>query len=372
MNYLRNLLSCYQQYPDPDIQLHLFIDYPEDAMEYQGDAIVIHRMEIAIPAGLQHYPRRIMKRLLGYDPQALNVLKQAKIDLLTHNPLGKQDTIDTLYWQPDFQHRLLPDLFSPEERAGRDAIVETTRRWGKILLSSHAAAKDFRDCYPDLAAVQTHVLHFSSTGILGVVPMERTELAKQYPVSEPYFFLPNQFWKHKNHQLVVDALRQANSDIRVICTGRMEDYRDPAYVPNLLEQVKRAGLEDQFITLGSVPYPVLASLMHHSVAVLQPSLFEGWSTSVEESKAMRKSIVLSNLAVHLEQAPERGTFFSPNSPDDLAAKLEQVYSEFDPVIEETYAAKRLLNRSNLEHAWATNFSNIIKTVRKAGHEQRSS
>ena len=139
----------------------------------------------------------------------------------------------------------------------------------------------------------------------------REQLNLHYPVLEPYFFLPNQFWQHKNHGVVVDALRELPKTIRVICTGSMDDYRNHGYVPELLAKARQAGVDDRFICLGIVPYPMLVSLMHHSLAVLQPSLFEGWSTSVEESKAMCKQIVLSNLDVHLEQAPERGRFFRP-------------------------------------------------------------
>ena len=64
--------------------------------------------------------------------------------------------------------------------------------------------------------------------------MSLEELSRTYPASEPYFFLPNQFWQHKNHGVVVEALRQLPAKIKVLCTGSMDDYRDKTYVPNLL------------------------------------------------------------------------------------------------------------------------------------------
>jgi hypothetical protein len=59
-----------------------------------------------------------------------------------------------------------------------------------------------------------------------------------------------------------------------------------------------------------------------SSAVLQPSLFEGWSTVVEDVKAMGRPLFLSDIPVHLEQAPS-ATFFKAGSPEDLASTLEQ-------------------------------------------------
>ena len=62
---------------------------------------------------------------------------------------------------------------------------------------------------PELAEVQAHVLHFSVSTVLDEAPLCRVELEQNYPVHEPYFFLPNQFWQHKNHAVVVEALRRS-------------------------------------------------------------------------------------------------------------------------------------------------------------------
>jgi glycosyltransferase involved in cell wall biosynthesis len=361
VNYFNNLLRCYQQYPDPALKLVVFTGCPEDAALYRSDAIEIHPWP-EITGRLGHYPRTVAKRLLGYDPVLLKILKHQRIDLLTHNGLGTQSSINTLQWQPDFQHRVFPQFFSPQECADRDANIANVRRWGNILLSSHAAAADFRQYYPELASVQTHILHFSGAAVLDIVPLKREELEAQYPVREPYFFLPNQFWQHKNHTVVVESLRQTPPEIRVICTGPMQDYRNPGYVPALLDKVKQAGLERRFICLGTVPYLTLVSLMHHSLAVLQPSLFEGWSTSVEESKAMCKQIVLSNIRVHLEQAPQRGIYFSPDSTEELAACLIRIHAEFSPATEESFAEQRPHHRATLERGWIEDFARILKKV----------
>lgn len=360
-NYFHNLLACYQKYPDPAVKLDVFTPFPEDFSRYQSDAIEIHPCPQLLRR-FRNYPRSIMKRLLRYDPVLTRVMERNRIDLLTHCTLGRQTRINTLQWMGDFQHKVMPQFFSQEVCIGRDSDISNVRLWGNILLSSHAAASDFRRYYPELAQVKTHILHFSSAEVLNIVLLSRAELEMQYPVKEPYFFLPNQFWQHKNHAVVVEALRRTPPEIRVICTGPMQDHRDPAYVPSLMEKVKQAGVEHRFVCLGIVPYPTLVSLMHHSIAVVQPSLFEGWSTTVEESKAMRKQIVLSNIDVHLEQAPERGVYFSPDSPEELAACLKRIYADFSPAREEGFSAQRPLYRTRIERDWIEDFARIMKTV----------
>lgn len=361
-NYYYNLLSCYKKHPDPNLTLAVFTEYPDDVADYQCDAIELHAMPQTKSGSLWNYPRRAARRMLGYDPVHLRVLEKQKIDLITHRRLGEQTRMNTLLWQQDFQHKALPSLFDSADCSRRDHSINSSGRWGNILLSSQAAASDFRQYYPELSSVQAHVLHFSGASALNEVLLTRHELEAHYPVREPYFFLPNQFWQHKNHGVAVDALRELPKEFRVICTGFMGDYRSQSHIPNLLAKVNAAGVEDRFICLGVVPYPILISLMHHSLAVLQPSLFEGWSTSVEESKAMCKQIVLSNLAVHREQAPERGRFFSPDAPGELAAHMKQIYAEFDPAIEQSFVERRPERKKAAEQQWVVEFAEILKKV----------
>jgi glycosyltransferase involved in cell wall biosynthesis len=163
--------------------------------------------------------------------------------------------------------------------------------------------------------------------------------------------MPNQFWIHKNHRIVVDALEVLKSrGIRptVLMTGSTKDYRHPDHYADLMSRVERNGLADSFKVLGLVPYADLLSLMHHSLAVINPSLFEGWSSSVEEAKALGKTVLLSNLAVHLEQNPAKGIFFDPANADDLAAKIAAVMERgqhescgSDLALSETYKADRM-------------------------------
>jgi hypothetical protein len=70
----------------------------------------------------------------------------------------------------------------------------------------------------------------------------------------------------------------------------------------------------------------VALLMRASAAVLNPSLFEGWSTTVEECKSLGVRMIVSDLAVHCEQLGTNAEFFDPRNPSAIAAALEKVWS----------------------------------------------
>ena len=90
---------------------------------------------------------------------------------------------------------------------------------------------------------------------------------------------------------------------------------------------------ESFRVLGSIPDHDLLGLMRNSVAILNPSLFEGWSTSVEEAKSLGKTVLLSDIAVHREQAPDLGVYFHPQDAEDLACKLWSTLADYDPNID---------------------------------------
>lgn len=152
------------------------------------------------------------------------------------------------------------------------------------------------------------------------------DLQRQYAFEVPYFFLPNQFWVHKNHDVVISALallRDWGIDAVVVATGNTRDHRNTRHFGSLLSRVSQLRLQRQFRVLGVVPYADLCDLMRYSVAVINPSLFEGWSTTVEEANAIGKTIILSDLAVHREQEPDAGLYFEPTDFRRLAELMAE-------------------------------------------------
>ena len=71
-------------------------------------------------------------------------------------------------------------------------------------------------------------------------------------------------------------------------------------------------------------------LLRCADAVLQPSLFEGWSTVVEDARALGKRIFLSDIPVHREQNPPGAVYFDPNEPADLAAAIDREWNNLTP------------------------------------------
>jgi len=83
----------------------------------------------------------------------------------------------------------------------------------------------------------------------------------------------------------------------------------------------------------------MMSLIYNSIALINPSKFEGWSSSVEQAKSMGKKIILSNIAVHKEQDPQRAEFFNKNNHQELAKIIKKIWFSYDRAYEKNIIKK---------------------------------
>jgi glycosyltransferase involved in cell wall biosynthesis len=342
LNYHSNLLASIAALPDRRIETVLLVG-PDDAAEaarrFPTDELVATRL--VLPRGHRRLMGMATQRVLGRNLALEWLARRHHIDVFTHMPpMGARSPLKVISWIPDFQHVRLPDFFSPEDRKIRDrghrAIVDQANT---IVLSSHDALNDLLARYQK-AASRARVLQFVSGLGYGGAHCPRAVLAAKYGLDRPWFHVPNQLWKHKNHQVVIDALgllRREGLAPLVVSTGSTEDFRHPGFLDEVNRHINAQGVSQDFRLLGLVPYSDVTALMHHAIAVINPSLFEGWSTTVEEAKSTGKRIILSDIPVHREQNPARATFFMPNDPTTLVVAIKQALADHDSASEEKEA-----------------------------------
>jgi glycosyltransferase involved in cell wall biosynthesis len=342
VNYFNNLLHAITAVPDRKIDPVLFI--PEDAPA--SNLVGFPRVEIVrssvFGGGKQpgKFERKIARVLFGRDHRQNKLFREHNIAVHSHaGRLKSRQLLPTMSWIADFQHVHHPHFFSAKEIDARDnEFRSVSKNAAIILVSSENAKRDLENYMPE-GATKARVLRFVSGLAANVVETPREVLAAKYGIDRPFFHLPNQFWVHKNHAAVLKALSILKSRGRsalIVATGNTRDYRVPHHFDELKKEIDLNGLHDSFPILGLIPYGDLAALMRHSIAVINPSFFEGWSTTVEEAKSLGKRVLLSDIAVHREQSPERADFFDPNDPEALADALERALADYDPAAEIGY------------------------------------
>jgi glycosyltransferase involved in cell wall biosynthesis len=81
-----------------------------------------------------------------------------------------------------------------------------------------------------------------------------------------------------------------------------------------------------------IPLDHVYALLRASIALINPSRFEGWSTTVEEAKSFGVPAILSDIDVHREQTGGTARYFGVDDPQNLAAHLGDVSKKADPMI----------------------------------------
>ena len=237
-------------------------------------------------------------------------------------------------WIPDFQHVYRPEFFSEEECRLRDRTFQkVAEKSTLILLSSQNAVDHFAKVFPEyihkvrLAPFPSLFAFENPTGDVQVT-------LRKFNLPAKFALVANQFWRHKNHSVVIEAIRQLHSKgipIPLVITGLPIDYRDRnnETTSRIFQAIASAGLNRYITVLGMLNDFDFANLMRAAAVIIQPSLFEGWSTVLQDGKAVGRPVICSDIPVHREQATEAVGFFRSDLAEELADLLAQHWSHFD-------------------------------------------
>jgi glycosyltransferase involved in cell wall biosynthesis len=342
INYIKNLLYAVSLVNDGQLEPYVFLGAhmsERDMAEFGRYATVV-QTPLLRRKGLWWAFNRMLVKTMGWQILVKRELMRRSIHIISHASCvsGLGAPCKVISWVPDFQFLHLPEFFP-----GLDVTAEKNRLRkfislaDAVVLSSRHAYEDFCAIAPACAS-RARVLRFVSqpdTRLNAVDDRKSMKAVEEkYGFSGRFFYLPNQFWKHKNHEVAFTAvaeLKKRGIETLLICTGNLQDYRTrgPAHVETLRRFVAERSLQRNIMILGMIPYEDVLFLMRNCAAVINPSRFEGWSSTVEESKSIGKLVLLSDIPVHREQDPPRGMYFDPDDAAALSNIMEEVWKRGD-------------------------------------------
>ncbi|MBO9701643.1 MAG: glycosyltransferase [Sporocytophaga sp.] len=257
-----------------------------------------------------------------------------------------------IIWKPDFQEFHYPIYFSP-----RDLEYDTLylNRISKLridmVLSSYDSKRDYERFYP------SHLNNLKVLNFTSFLPafhhIDIKFLLNTYNLKKPYYLVANQFWPHKNHINVLKAMailkrQRQNLPFQMVFTGKTSSTRDKDLKLKLDYFIKLNNLEEDIVYTGFIKREEQLCLMKNSISVVQPSLFEGWSTVIEDVKALNHRVIATNISVNKEQISENVYFFDPFNYEVLASILLDVYNNPKPIEVRDYSAEIFKFKEALE------------------------
>ena len=151
-------------------------------------------------------------------------------------------------------------------------------------------------------------------------------------VPKRFLIYPANFWAHKNHEMLITSFGIARSmglsdDVKLVCTGAPGTRRD-----FLMDLVNRLGLRNHIIFPGYVTDAQLGILMTNAIAMVFPSLYEGFGLPVIEAMANGIPVACSNVTSLPEVAGNAAITFNPKIPKQIANAMLELVNNPDKVI----------------------------------------
>ncbi|PZP27308.1 MAG: hypothetical protein DI603_22335 [Roseateles depolymerans] len=226
----------------------------------------------------------------------------------------------------DLQHAHLPQFFAPEDIDVRNKAYQSMLEHApSVIVNARAVAHDIARLFPE-ARARVVALPFSAAPRpewleWNEVPLER------YGIESPYFIISNQFWQHKDHLTAFRALAllgESSREVQLVCTGEPHDFRNPDHFPMLMREAASLGIKDRLRVLGLIPKRDQIALMRASLAVVQPTLFEGGpgGGAVFDAVALGIPAIVSDIPVNREIDEPNVSFFHVSEPTSLAERMQ--------------------------------------------------
>lgn len=229
-------------------------------------------------------------------------------------------TVCTIY---DLQYKTYPEFFAAEDVVYRErTFIEACRR-ATVLTAISDYSRDSAIAHGsiDPARIRTIHLRMAQRIVLGA-KHDKAILGRSGLSPQRYLIYPANFWKHKNHEMLLTAFAMAchdgglEADIKLVCTGALKERQEW-----LMGAAHAMNLEDRVLFPGYLSNTELAALMANCSGMVFPSLYEGFGLPVIEAMAASVPVACSNTTSLPEVAADAALLFDPRIPTQIAQAM---------------------------------------------------
>lgn len=276
----------------------------------------------------QHYPsppdltadhglKGHLKRLIWTQTKLPQLYRRLAADLL-FSPIPEAPLWSGCHWVVTV-HDLIPLRFfkaaSPAALYNRHYIPQVLHQSQHIICNSEATAHD--------------IIHFCQIPAQKVTPIALAYDAEHFRFlqlpTKPYFLHLGRIAPYKNVQRLINAFATLanHSDYELWLAGPP----DQRYLPAIAAQIREKGIASQVKFLNYVPYSELPILLNQAIALVFPSLWEGFGLPVLEAMACGTPVITSNLASLPEVAGDAALLVDPYDEAAIALAMKDVATD---------------------------------------------
>jgi len=222
----------------------------------------------------------------------------------------------TLWDLSHINHSCFPEVnysgWTWEEREKLYSIA--LRKATYIIVGTNEGKRETIEYY-NLPSEKIKVIPFTPTLFL---PNENT---KGDEINKPYIFYPAQFWPHKNHVVILYAIKLLNEkyNLKIQCIFTGSDKGNEVFIKKM---VVKLGLKDLICFKGFVDKNELHYFYKNALALVFPSFFGPDNIPPIEAFSLGCPVIASDIPGHREQLKDAALFFNPTNEEQLADTIK--------------------------------------------------
>jgi glycosyltransferase involved in cell wall biosynthesis len=169
---------------------------------------------------------------------------------------------------------------------------------------------------------KVHMIHTQFSKRLHKIIENHGDILKKYGLKKnEYLVYPSAFWGHKNQGRLIEAflhyLKSGNSELKLVLMGTASES-DRIIATNRFK--------GQVIVTGFVDDDIFQVILEDALAMIHPSLYEGFGMTVLEGMAAGIPVAAGRVASVPEIAGDAALYFDPYDVDDICRAIKEIIS----------------------------------------------
>uniref|UniRef100_UPI0040298D9C glycosyltransferase family 4 protein n=1 Tax=Prevotella sp. TaxID=59823 RepID=UPI0040298D9C len=234
-----------------------------------------------------------------------DVLHQTDFDNYFYKELGKKPLVVTYHDSNLSTIDPHPQIVKKQEKA--------LRRANAIIAVSQNTKKDLLNLF-DVDEKKVHVIYH------GIEIPDLQTVSKKRIIKEEYFLYVGRRSAYKNFKRFAYAFAQfhrINNNVKLVCTSHEFTEEEHLLFSSL-------SIENALIAIKATEQEMI-QLYRDSIALVFPSLYEGFGMPILEAWSCKCPVILANASCFPEIAENAALYFDPYSEKEMLQRMLEVY-----------------------------------------------
>ncbi len=186
-----------------------------------------------------------------------------------------------------------------------------------IIANSDHTAKDICEVYPKNCK-KVKRIYLGANSIYK--PTLKSDVLDKYTIAAPYFLFVGTIEPRKNLLTLLESFRlfkeRNKNGVKLVIAGGV-GWKSETF----FQALKSHPFKEEIIVTGFANKSDLPALYTNAIALIYPSLYEGFGLPVLEAMNCGTPVIAANNSSLPEAGGKVASYFETNNPEDLSAKM---------------------------------------------------